>query len=160
MTVGPRIVFVRFLTRMSPKLVPWVAHSTRVIGEPADVAQDADSGEGLVVWQLVSANNRQLARGAEVHNTFEAAHDHAAAVVDAAARLDVSLVSEARRGVYGWFMSLDGSPSAICARWYGTDRDRRHAIELAVRSIPVASLHTGARLTDRSLMAGDRAPLL
>jgi len=160
MTVGPRIVFVRFLTRKSPKVVPWVNHSYRVIGAPVALDEtDNDSDQGLVVWQLVSANNRQLVRGAELHSTYDAAREHAAHVVESAAHLTVTLVSETERGLYGWYMSLDDVPAAICARWYLTERDRRHAIDLAARSIPVAMLHSGARLTDLSLMAGDRVPL-
>lgn len=159
MTVGPRIVFVRFLTSESPKLVPWAAHSARVlVSKPSAVAVRPPS-DGLVVWQLVSGNNRQLARGTQLHDTFEGARADASTVVESADRLTVDLVSEAGRGVYGWFLSLDDRPVATCARWYVSDRDRRHSIDLAVRSISEATLHEGARLTDPVLMAGDRVAL-
>ena len=157
MSAGPRVVFVRFLTSDSPKLKPWVAHARRVVGEES---ADEAASEGIVVWQLVSANNRQLARGVEVHETFEAARASVSTVVAAGAELTVDLVSEAGRGVYGWYASLGGKPVATCARWYVTDRDRRHSIDLAMRSISVATVHTGARLTDPALMAGDRGLVL
>lgn len=160
MTVGPRIVFVRFLTSESPKLVPWAAHSSRVLAAKDGAAVLTKlSADGHVVWQLVSGNNRQLARGTEVHDSFEDARAHASMVVAAAARLTVDLVSEAGRGVYGWYVSLDGLPVATCARWYVSDRDRRHSIELALRSVAEATLHEGSRLTDPVLMAGSRGPL-
>lgn len=159
MSVGPRIVFVRFLTSDSPKIVPWVAHAERVVGA-ASAADDASAEGGRVVWQLVSANNRELARGIEVHATFEAARAHAAMVMEQAADLSVEHVSEAGRGVYGWFASVGDRPVVTCARWYMSSRDRQHSIDLALRSIPVATLHSGARLTDPALMAGDRAQLV
>ncbi len=157
MAVGPRIVFVRFISGDSPKLSPWVAHVERVLG-PAAREQPARSNQGMVVWQLVSGNNRQLARSVTVHKTFEDAAASASRLVELGSKLVVELVSEAGRGVYGWYASIDGAPVITCARWYVTDRDRRHSIELALKSVAVAVLHTGARLTDPALMGGDRGP--
>lgn len=159
MSAGPRIVFVRFLTSDSPKIVPWVAHAERVVGTPTS-AEVAPAEGGRVVWQLVSANNRELARGVGVHPTFESARVHAAMVMELASTLVVEPVSEAGRGVYGWYASVSDRPVVTCARWYTSARDRQHSIDLAVRSIPVATLHEGARLTDPALMAGERAQLV
>lgn len=155
MSVGPRIVFVRFVTSDSPKLVPWLSHATRVLGADTGV-QHPVPATGVVVWQLVSANNRELARGFGAHESFEAARAHAAMVVSEP-DLELEQVSEPGRGVYGWFAAIGGVPVVTCARWYLTARDRRHSIDLAVRSIPVATLHAGARLTNPALLAGDRA---
>ena len=156
MSVGPRIVFVRFVTSESPKLTPWIAHTGRVIGTRARELQDAKPVHGIVVWQLVSGNSRQLARGVEIHETFEDARDNATSVLNGGPALAVQRVTEAGRGMYGWFASLDDNPVMTCARWYPTDRDSRRSIDLAIRSIPVTTLHEGARLTDPTLMAGDR----
>jgi len=160
MSAGPQIVFVRFLTSHSPKLEPWVAHTGRVVGVASRSKNSRDSTEGIVVWQLVSANNRQLARSIEVHDTFEDARASVTEVVAAGKELTVEMVSESGRGVYGWYASLKGKPVATCARWYVTDRDRRHSIELAMRSISLATLHPGARLADPALMTGDRDHVL
>lgn len=157
MSVGPRIVFVRFIDGDSPKLVPWVAHVARVLG-PNPVLHLHSKEEGVLVWQLVSGNNRQLARSAGVHDTFEAASAHARSVVESGLRLSVENVSEAGRGVYGWYASLNGDPVMTCARWYVSDRDRRNSIELALRSVAVATLHTGSRLTDLALTGTDSGP--
>lgn len=108
------------------------------------------------MWQLVSANNRQLGRGVGVHATFELARAHAQQVVEAASALTLEHVSESDRGVYGWFATLEGEPVMTCARWYLTDRDRRHSGDLAKRSIALATLHAGSRLSDPSLMGGNR----
>lgn len=156
MSPGPRIVFVRFLTNDSPKLVPWAAHVRRVVGANPRQTVEPKPSAGILVWQLVSANNRQLARSADVYETFEDATDSARAVVSSRDDLVVDLVSELGRGVYGWYASLAGVPVMTCGRWYDSDRDRRHALELAVRSMSVATLHSGARLTHPTLMAGDR----
>lgn len=157
MPVGPRVVFVRFNTSASPKLTPWIAHVERVVGStPAASVSEPRAGDA-VVWQLVSANNRQLARGAAVHPTFQDAHAHASAVVGAGDRLSLVLVSEPGRGVYGWHATLDDQPAMTCSRWYLTERDRRGSIEVALRSIAGAVLHTGSRLTDPALMAGEHA---
>ena len=158
MPLGPRIIFVRFLSDESPKLTPWIAHSVRVVGpRPLVSTVPAPAGdEGRLVWQLVSANNRQLARGVDVFASFEQARTHASSVVSSLAGLSIEVVSEARRGMYGWYATLDGLPVMTCARWYLTDRDRRHSSDLAIRSIANAVLLSGARLTDPTLMAGQR----
>ena len=158
MPLGPRVVFMRFVDEESPKLTPWITHSSSVIGPAlsALVAVAAKQGEGRSVWQLVSGNNRQLARGVGIHSTFESARAHAQSVIDSRAELTVEHVSEAGRGVYGWFATLAGVPVMTCARWYLTDRDRRHSSDIATRSLSTAILHAGSRLTDPTLMAGPR----
>ena len=164
MSVGPRVVFTRFLSSESPKLRPWMAHRGRVIDvatvravptvvmTPADEGGPAEPTDTVVVWQLVSANNRQLARSAHIHTSFEAATTSARSIVESAVPLTVGLISEQGRGVYGWFASIDEAPVMICARWYATERDRRHSIQLALASIATAALHAGARLVDPALM--------
>ncbi|WP_309710920.1 hypothetical protein [Pseudolysinimonas sp.] len=118
------------------------------------------TSEGSIVWQLVSANNRQLARGIDVYESFEEAHSTASDLVEASASLTVSLVSEAGRGAYGWYLSSEGRPVITCARWYLTERDRRNSITLAIRSLAVATLSPGTRLSDSTLMADDRGSLV
>lgn len=158
MSLGPRVVFMRFLDDESPKLTPWIEHASSVMGvraaAPSAPASNAD--EGRSVWQLVSANNRQLARGVGIHSSFEGARQHAERVVEWGSRLVVEHVSESRRGVYGWFATLDDVPVMTCARWYLTDRDRRHSSDLAARSITAANLLSGSRLSDPTLMGGPR----
>ena len=157
MPVGPRIVFVRFIDGDSPKLTPWIAHVTRVLG-PIFARQPSPKDEGLIVWQLVSGNNRQLARSVAIHESFEAATASARAVVESGLSLAVDSVSEAGRGVYGWYASLEGDPVMTCARWYVNDRDRRNSIELALKSVAIATLHSGSRLTDLALTGTESGP--
>lgn len=154
MAVGPRIVFVRFQSAESPKLTPWITHVSRVVGRTPRAIVPV-IGDSRIVWQLVSANNRELARSVDVYGTFESATAGAQHVVDSSADSVVEQVSESGRGVYGWYSTVDGVPVMTCARWYVTDRDRRHSIEIARKAIAAATLHTGARLNLPALMGGD-----
>jgi hypothetical protein len=159
MSAGPRFVFVRFPSRDTPKLRPWEAHVHRVLGDVAEV-RSTSSNDGVVVWQLVSANNRELVRGTELHDTFDEARTVVEALVSSGPSLRIELRSEANRGVYGWYLAAADRPVAACARWYGTQRDRRNSIDLALRSIAVASLNEGSRLTDPALMMRHRETLV
>lgn len=158
MSAGPRIIFVRFLTPGSPKRAAWTSHS-RLVLKAFDDEAPAESASGLVVWQLVSGNNRKLARGIDVIDTFDGARVNAGDLVAASDRLEIEFVSEAGTGLYGWFASLDGRPVMTCARWYVNDRDRRSSVELALRCLAIAELHSGTRLSDPVLSGGKRGTL-
>lgn len=153
MSVGPRIIFTRFAAASSPKLVPWNEHAWRVTGitprRQSPIAEsDAESDDGAVVWQLLSANNRMLGRSVGVFTSFDSAVTDAQAVVVAGPTLAVKLVSDERRGMFGWYTERSDRPSMTCARWYSAERDRRHSLELALSSVVVALLHPGARQAD------------
>jgi hypothetical protein len=159
MSVGPRIVFVRFAAIDSPKLTPWLGHLQRVVGLHSSVsAPHTDSGN-VFVWQLMSANNRQLARSADVRDTVEVALADAREVVDSCRDLSIELVGEESRGVYGWYAAIEGRPVMTCARWYLSGRDRRHSIDIAMSAVETASLRPGVRSADPALGRGDRVSL-
>ncbi len=153
MSVGPRILFTRFIDGASPKLQPWLGHLRRVIPGFIAASEGRPLDDGAVVWQLVSANNRQLARGVSVHGAFDEATADAQRVVASASLLEVQLVSENGRGDYGWYATIDGVPALICARWYMTERDRLHSITLALASVGRSEILPGARLMHPALMA-------
>lgn len=154
MSAGPRIVFTRFPTGDSPKLVPWLAHLRRVSlgAAPAPASTAGFFDDGVVVWHLMSANNRQLARGASVHDTFQRASDDARDVIASRDELTVHRVSEPARGSYGWVALRGDEPAITCGRWYETERERSHSIALALRSLEVATFVDGARQMHPSLM--------
>ncbi|MBC7403419.1 MAG: hypothetical protein H7279_09665 [Microbacteriaceae bacterium] len=158
MTVGSRIVFMRFATARSPKLQLWIDHFDRVVGHGPRVVNSVVSGleECIVVWHLVSANNRMLARSANLYERFEDAQRDARAISGSTASREFVLTSHNRRGEYGWYSTLDGEVEMICARWYGTDRDRRNAIELAELSLIGSQLAAGARPIDPEINRGQR----
>jgi len=72
--------------------------------------------------------------------------------------LDVRLVTDRLHGHFGWFATNSEIPAVVCARWYTTERDRRHSIELAIASIGRAELRAGARLMHPALMEGSPEP--
>lgn len=155
MTVGPRIVFTRFAASTSPKLRPWREHLRRVTGASPEVIGFASESESVIVWNLVSANNRELGRGAHIFQRFDEAVLSAQQLIER--QLDVVPVSGDRDGVYGWKASSAGVTEFVCARWYQTDRDRQHSMIIALTALRAASLREGARFNHPSLMAGERA---
>lgn len=168
MSIGPRVVFTRFSSASSPKLGPWRDHAARVMGHTPEMVEPTlesryasmpdrepeSPGESAIVWHLVSANNRMLARSAQIFRRFDDAVDRAERTVAAAALLEVSYVGDESRGMHGWLAVSGGTTVMTCARWYLSDRDRRHSIDLAVTSIGLAMLRPGARLIDPAILQG------
>jgi hypothetical protein len=144
-SVGTRIVFARFETIHSTKLVPWQEHTRRVAGVEVVDGSDADPA---IVWKLASANNRTLARSASIHASFEEARSEARALVRDVVRLEARLASNEQSGSYGWFLLDRDEPVVICSRWYSTPRDRTQALQLARRALAGAVLESGAHPID------------
>ncbi|MBK4348616.1 hypothetical protein [Lacisediminihabitans changchengi] len=147
MSIGPRISLLRFSSRHAPALEPWQEHCRRVIGGPAptyglptDVAVPS-----IVVWQLLSLNNRILARSALLYPGVDNAEERVERLVAASARIETHLVSNETRNLFGWFASISGVPVMTASRWFVTERDRRNSLELAVASLAVATVQPGTR---------------
>jgi hypothetical protein len=158
MTVGSRIVFMRFATARSPKLQLWIDHFDLVVGYEAErpATRVAESDDGAFVWHLISANNRMLARGSSIHSALEEAIEDTARLQAVATEMQFKLVFDKNRGLYGWYASVDGIVALTCARWYLTERDRRSSIELAVISLSVAILRPGTRLVQPEISSSAR----
>lgn len=150
MSTGPRIQFMRFLSLNSTKLQPWREHSRRVAGQPLPIPPVATvrriDDRSVIVWNLVSANNRVLARSAQVFSTKEEGGGAALASTVRSAEIRIRPVVDEVRGMYGWFGEMDDESLMTCARWYSTERDRRNSIELALQSLPLAAINPVARL--------------
>ncbi|MCU1423196.1 MAG: hypothetical protein JWN36_2847 [Microbacteriaceae bacterium] len=142
MSSCPRVVFLRFASADSPKLGPWKEHGRRVMG----VAPAGTEPGSAVIWHLSSANNRMLGRSAAIYREVADAAESLRANVADFASWKIRLVGDEIRGNYGWYAAIDHEPVMICARWYTTERDRRHALDLALDSIVVADVSTGSRL--------------
>jgi hypothetical protein len=153
MTVQSRVIFTRFADTDNPELRPWLAHVTRVLGKRAPVVKRmADP----TVWQLVSANNRELARSASVFPGFRAASESAKATIEALPKAVIRPVVDESRGLHGWYLAINDQPAVICSRWYYADRERSQAVNLAVASLAVAVRSEGARAAiDRSAKEND-----
>ena len=141
---GPRIVFMRFASSNSVKLRGWREHRASVLGS-SFVGDHAIEPGSAVIWRLVSSNNRELARSAELFTHFQDALDSAR---DASAGVDDSIVrhvSDDRHGLYGWYLTRSDTPVAVCSRWYQADRERRHAVAMATEGLAKATFADGAR---------------
>lgn len=146
MTV-PRIVFSRFERADSPRLAPWREHRRRVLGSIGASFTPVLPPGGAVVWQLVSGNNRILARGAEVFADVPDAVCSATDAIEAAgAEGALALVNGDRQGHYGWYIHLAERPLALCSRWYPAERQRRQSGLLALASLSRAHLAVAARV--------------
>jgi hypothetical protein len=150
-SAGPRIVVLRFAALSAPKLRPWLDHVQRVTGVAPTLAEG--DHDGVLAWSLVSANNRELARSARIFARFSAAVDDAQSCVRSHADLVAHLQSDDRSGGYGWRLALGGVAELVCARWYTSDRDRRHAATAALQALPDAVVSSGARAAHPSLLA-------
>ena len=142
--VGPRIVFTRFASPQSAQLRPWREHTARVRGVLSGALEPVVES-GTIVWSLISANNRELARGGAVHDAYDDAVSHASSVVAASAELEPRLTAERTRGTYGWYLVRVEQVELVCARWYDTVRYRNQAMDAARAALPVAVLVDGAR---------------
>ena len=155
MAVQPRVIFTRFSSVASVEFRPWIDHLNCVLGSHAPAVADVSDP---TVWQLVSANNRELARSVGMFAGFRSAQESAESSVTSLPVAEIRGVVDEKRGLHGWYLAVDGKPSVVCARWYLADRERTHAVNLAVSALAGALLAEGARLAlDRSHRSqGDR----
>jgi hypothetical protein len=143
MAVRPRVIFTRFSSADSSEFRPWMDHLARVLGKQAPTPTDV---RDPTVWQLVSANNRELARSVALFDGFGSAREGARATVASLPNAVSRSVVDERRGRLGWYLSVDGEPDVVCARWYLADRERTHAVNLAIAALAEATFAEGARL--------------
>ena len=151
MAVQPRVIFTRFSSADSSEFRPWMEHLARVLGSknPSQVAV-----KDPTVWQLVSANNRELARSVGLFSGFASARTSAEAVARALPRATVRSVVDERQGLHGWYLLLDGEPMVACSRWYFADRERTQAVNLALAALALANFAEGARLVAERAQKG------
>jgi len=142
----PRIVFTCFASSDLAILDPWREHRGRVVGSAGEPGRSVGAAEApAVVWQLVSANNRELARSADIFDDYEDAVISANEAVQFAGSDGVVPTSDPLTGGYGWYIRVLGHPAVVCGRWYLAERERRHALRLTLESMPLARLTPGAR---------------
>lgn len=146
MSVGPRFVFTRFASRSVARFAQWNDHLARVTGvrSPVLVPVGSPDDDTVVVWSLVSGNNRELARGWRAFGRFDDATAAAIAVAETTV-WEAQLVNDARAGGYGWYLTAARVPEVVCSRWYEADRDRRAALSGATEALRIAVSSPGTR---------------
>lgn len=144
------MIFMRFSHREANRLQPWQEHCSRVTGRIPAVEFAVDpqpkSDPSVVVWHLVSGNNRVLARSAAIYSSLDQATTGALEMSRAGESLAITQVFDQIRSVYGWYGSIADRAVITCSRWYGSERDRRQAIDLAVISFRGAVIQSEARI--------------
>lgn len=153
MSIKPRVVFVRFAARGTSKLELWRAHGNRVLGSTPPFVETSgiSTGSSVVAWNLVSSNNRVLARSAQLYAHLGDAIANARTLVAGTDPLKITLVTDSLRGQYGWHGSAAGVAVLTCDRWHSTERDRRASVEVTLIALAAAQVSTEARLIDTSL---------
>lgn len=145
MSVCPRILFTRFEGFETVKAGLWRDHLTRVTSQAIEVRPSDPVDAPIVAWSLVSANNRELARGFGVYAWFEDAVADVRRVIATREQLEPRLVNDRRLGGFGWYLSSDDLPEVVCGRWYESDRDRRAGLGSARAALGVAEIMPGVR---------------
>jgi uncharacterized protein YegP (UPF0339 family) len=118
----------------------------RPVGPPPPASR-AGSGPGtaehvgaLVRWRLLSANNRQLGRSAELFHGVAEAREAAAAIRDGADSLEQYVVRLTSPVRWGWSLVLDGMVVAVSGRGYEGERTALHALDLFLSAATQAPL--------------------
>lgn len=137
MAHGPRVVFTLF-DEVAVKSAMWFGHARQIVGD-SDVVP-GPAGGPFIVWQLVTANSRPVARSVAGFASLELAISDARRVASLAPQATISLVLDQSNGLRGWVATVDDAAITTCARWYVSDRDCRKAAELAVVALPAAPL--------------------
>jgi hypothetical protein len=149
-SVGPRVVVLRFGSRSAPKLRPWIEHALRVSG--SEPSLDSEGPDGVLTWSLVSGNNRELGRSARLFGRFDETVEDARACILQHGELVPQLLSDERSGGYGWRLIHGAAAALVSARWYSSDRDRRQALASVQAALPVAAVANGVRVAAPALM--------
>jgi len=131
------VVFTLF-DEVAVKSAMWFGHARQIVGGNAD--EFHPPGGAFIVWQLVTANSRPVARSIAGFASLDLAISDARRVASLASQATISLVLDQPNGLRGWVATVDDDAITTCARWYVSDRDCRNAAELAVASLPSAPL--------------------
>lgn len=131
------MVFTLF-DEVAVKSAMWFGHARQFVGGGKIVPGSA--GGPFIVWQLVTANSRPVARSVAGFASLELAISDARRVAALAPQAAISMVLDQPNGLRGWVATVDDTAITTCARWYVSDRDCRNAAELAVASLPAAPL--------------------
>lgn len=128
----------------------------------------ADHAGALVRWRLLSGNNRQLGRSAELFDGVAEARQAATTIRDAADSVEQYVVRLTAPVRWGWSLMLDGIVVAVSGRAYEGERTAVHALELFLSAATAAPLdpshdlippQRGVEMLDRSpVVAADGSP--
>jgi len=139
MSTGTPIVQLVALPCDAAALLAWTAardHVAAALGfAPAAVPA------GVVrVWRLLAANNREVARSAELFDSLAAALDAATQVQERWADLEPATFHGPATASHGWAASIDGRLALTCSRWYETGPISMDACRASIASLRTAQI--------------------
>jgi hypothetical protein len=154
----PRFIFT--LARPAQSAQPAVRPIGWATYPPQPGAGLDDHAVALVRWRLLSGNNRQLGRSAELFDGVAEARQAATRIRDGTGSLEqyvVRLVAPVR---WAWSLVLDGILVAVSGRAYEGERTAVHALELFLSAAAAAPLDPShdAIPPQRSVEMLDRSP--
>lgn len=117
----------------------WCAHEAAMLlaaraSLPLAFDEPWTPGNPWIVWRLLSANNRELARGVGSYRTADDARMAASVVVARAAEAVPTLVFDPERH-HGWSASIEGVPVMIAPSWHQSRRTNRLNLDKALMTL-------------------------
>jgi hypothetical protein len=105
------------------------AHARRVVRRPRPDERDGyPEARRLIIWRLLSANNREIATGGTWFDSLVAAHEHAARTIDQLPRLEEWRTRGAVLDEHSWFLSHRGRVTLFSSHWFPSWRDRERSL--------------------------------
>ena len=136
----PRFIF----TLARPPLT--AQHTLRQIGRPAPTPHRTpgpgpdERAVALFRWRLLSGNNRQLGRSAELFAGVAEARRAATTIRDGAGSLEQYVVRLMAPVRWAWSLMLDEIVVAVSGRVYEGERTAMHALDLFLSAVVTAPL--------------------
>ncbi|WP_395244613.1 hypothetical protein ACGGZK_02095 [Agromyces sp. MMS24-K17] len=123
-----------------------VAVATAVAGAAAGAVAGASG-----CWRLLATNNRELARGFLLYDSYDGASRHVRRLQHDASDLVVSLVTGPSSGTIAWFAAHQGVAVMTSGRWYPSTSTSAESAARAIAALPGARIASEA---DRSAPSG------
>lgn len=140
-----RVVITMLDSSSSGALRSWLDLRSQLLRtQTADVGgpRRRPAGSSLGVWRMLATNNREVGRGALLHDSGEEAVRAAQAAKDNAEGMQAIVVRGAVPMTHGWVFALDGEPVMMSARWYESGVEAAAAARGARRSLAGVQIGT------------------
>lgn len=134
---GAAVLFFSFESLDQPGLLAWAQFRQQVFTamHGAPPPPDTPSAGHVGVWRLLASNNREIARSAELFDSFTAAEEAVKQLQSRWEELEVQTFHGPVSARHGWAASFEGAPAVTCSRWYETG-----PISIEVSGASIASL--------------------
>jgi hypothetical protein len=139
MTPGTPILQPVALACDSPALAAWAGARNHAAGALGLAPLRMPSGV-VLMWRLLAANNRELARSAQLYDSVGLARQAATELQRHWAELEPTTFHGPVTASHGWAASVDGLLVLTCARWYETGPISMDACRASIASLRTAQI--------------------